>query len=183
MGLDIARRIVVTELGGELSLRTKPGLGTTFTLRVPVTVAVVDTFRFESAKQAFLVPVASVEEFVEVEPADVVLGPFAETRTDPVALFTNRGRTMPFVDLASLIGSPAAKRGRKAIIVKRNEQLFAFGVDRLVDHHEVIVRRLVDPLVDVRGVTGAADLGDGRPTLLLDLIALTRFSNEAERAA
>lgn len=183
MGLDIARRIVVNELGGDLRLQTVPGQGTSFTLEVPITVAVVDTFRFQCALQLFLVPVASVEEFVDVDPADLVLGPVLGPQSRAVALFSRRGRTMPFIELSSLFGQRRTGRSGKAIVVRRSDQLFAFGVERLIDHHEVIVRRLSDPLVDVPGVVGAADLGDGRPTLLLDLVALTRLSGESERAA
>jgi two-component system chemotaxis sensor kinase CheA len=184
MGLDIARRIVVEELGGELRLRTTVGEGTCFTLEVPVTVAVVDAFRCQSAAQSFLVPVASVEEFVEVEPSEIMRSPIIGLESPTrAALLSKRGKTMPFIELSTLLGGEPSGVSKKAIIVRRNEQFFAFGVDRLLGHYEVIVRRLADPLVDVPGVAGAADLGDGQPTLLLDLIALSRLHGEAERAA
>lgn len=183
MGLDIVRRIVVGELGGELGLRTRLGQGTCFTLKVPVTVAVVDAFRFKSAEQHFLVPVSTVEELVEVEPAEVVSAPVMGPASASAALFTRRGKTMPFLELGDLVGVPGGGRSKKAIIVRRNDQYFAFGVERLIDHHEVIVRRLTDPLVDVAGVAGAADLGDGQPTLLLDLVGLARVHGDTERAA
>jgi two-component system chemotaxis sensor kinase CheA len=177
-------------------------------LEVPITVAVVEAFRCQSAQQSFLIPVASVEEFVDVDPADLVAAPVVgELTAARAALLSRRGRAMPFVELSALLGgqspvaqspvaqSPAAQLpddpplagkaafSKKAIIVRRNEQYFAFGVDRLLDHQEVIIRRLADPLVDVVGVSGSADLGDGHPTLLLDLIALSRMHGGAERAA
>lgn len=184
MGLDIARRIVVDELGGAMRLRSTPGTGTCFVLDVPITVAVVDAFRCQSASDAFLVPVSSVEEFVDVEPGDLVGTPVINQAGVSAALLSRRGRAMPFVELSRLLGGKETQAtSRKAIIVRRNEQYFAFGVDRLLDQHEVIIRRLADPLVDVEGVSGAADLGDGRPTLLLDLVALSRSCGQAERAA
>jgi chemotaxis protein histidine kinase CheA len=61
---------------------------------------------------------------------------------------------------------------RKLIIVRRNGQPFAFAVDRMLGRQEVVVRPLEDPLVKVEGVPGSTDLGDGRPTLVLDLGAL-----------
>jgi two-component system chemotaxis sensor kinase CheA len=184
MGIEIVRRIVVNELGGALTLKSTPGAGTRFTLEVPVTVAVVDAFRLESARQSFLVPVASVEEFVDVEESEVVRGPVVGSAVTNAAMLSKRGKTMPLIELSSLVGGTRGSApSKKAIIVRRNEQWFAFGVDRLLGHHEVIVRRLSDPLVDVAGIAGAADLGDGKPTLLLDLLAFTRSYGAAEQAA
>src|SRR5206468_2851747 len=75
MGMDIVKRVVVDQLGGELALQTTPGAGTTFTLRVPLTVSIVDAFTLECAGQRYVVPVSMVEELVEVEPDKVVYGP------------------------------------------------------------------------------------------------------------
>jgi two-component system, chemotaxis family, sensor kinase CheA len=184
MGLDIARRTVTDELGGELHMQTQLGVGTRFVLEVPVTVAVVDAFRCRTQSQSFLVPVSSIEEFVEVDPLQLVEGPrLGSTSAVRTAMYSRRGRTMPFVELSALVGETAAMRSKKAMIVRRNEQLFAFGVEQLLGQHEIIVRPLTDPLVRVPGVAGTADLGDGRPTLLLDLIALCRLCEPLERAA
>ena len=68
LGMEIVRRIAVGELGGELAMRTEVDLGTTFTLRVPVTIAVVDVLSFNCGAQAFVVPAATVEEIIEVVP-------------------------------------------------------------------------------------------------------------------
>jgi two-component system chemotaxis sensor kinase CheA len=178
MGLDIVRRIVVEELGGELRLNTTLGRGTRFLLEVPITVAVVDTFRCRSAAEQFLVPAANVEEFIDVDARSVVSGPSREQGTQGVRMLFSRGKVIPFVELGALIGLGGAERSSKAIIVRRDDEYFAFGVDQLLGHHEVVIRRLVDPLVNVAGVAGSADLGDGRPTLLLDLIALSRKLEE-----
>jgi two-component system chemotaxis sensor kinase CheA len=61
---------------------------------------------------------------------------------------------------------------RKAIIVRRNGEPYAFAVDRMLGQQEVVVRPIEDALVRVHGVAGTTDLGDGRPTLVLDLAAL-----------
>jgi len=58
------------------------------------------------------------------------------------------------------------------IIVRRNGEPFAFAVDRMLGQQEVVVRPLEDRLVRVDGISGTTDLGDGRPTLVLDLVAL-----------
>lgn len=78
--------------------------------------------------------------------------------------------------LARLLGRGEADgRGgsvAKALLVRQRGELVAFGVERLVGQQEIVLRPLEDPLVRVPGVVGATDLGDGRPTLVLDLAAL-----------
>ncbi|MGH8261326.1 MAG: chemotaxis protein CheW, partial [Steroidobacteraceae bacterium] len=89
------------------------------------------------------------------------------------ALVQRRGETIPLFALETLLarqsmaGAPA-----KALIVKQSRGIVAFGVDRMLGQQEAVVRPLDDALVRVPGVTGATDLGDGRPTLVLDLARL-----------
>src|SRR6185312_11137632 len=67
LGMDIVKRIAVDELGGELHLTTTPGGGTSFGVRVPLTITIVDAFSFLAGAQPFVVPVAMVEEILEVD--------------------------------------------------------------------------------------------------------------------
>jgi len=184
MGLDIVRRVVVEELRGELRVATVRGAGTRFTLCVPVTLSVIGTFRFEAEGQPFLVPASMVEELVDVDADRLAKGPSPDGAEARVALLNRRDAMIPMLDLATLFGPPRAPRCAKAIVVKSSDALFAFGVDRLIDHQEVVVRPLADPLVSVQGFVGTTDLGEGRPTLVVDLVALTRaFGAEAARVA
>jgi two-component system, chemotaxis family, sensor kinase CheA len=68
-------------------------------------------------------------------------------------------------------------------VVRRGGESIAFAVDRMVAQQEVVVRPLEDPLVAVPGVTGATDLGDGRPTLVLDLVSLCTTFLQTEAVA
>ncbi len=174
LGVDIARR-VADELGGELRLVTRPGSGTTFTLRVPLSITIVDAFSFSSSGQPYVVPVAGVEEILDVEPASLVRSPRPDRGGLDVGLIERRGEAVPLVRLDELLGTSAGRQDGftpKAILVRRASPV-AFIVDRMLGHQEVVVRPLEDPLVKVAGVTGATDLGDGRPTLVLDLGALS----------
>ncbi|WP_437513831.1 chemotaxis protein CheA [Sorangium sp. So ce1099] len=217
LGMDIVRRIAVEQLGGELSVSTARGAGTTFTLRIPLTLTIVDAFSFLCGDQAFVTPVAGVEEVMEIDPARIFRGP-APGRARGVAelpalgrargvaalpspggtalppapgrahggvgvpspgrarggteLIERRGEVVPIVDLGALfeLGDAGASR---ALVVRRNGAPFAFGVTRVLGQQEVVVRPLEDPLVKVPGVSGSTDLGDGRPTLVLDLVTLS----------
>ncbi|WP_437839190.1 chemotaxis protein CheA [Sorangium sp. So ce1153] len=221
LGMDIVRRIAVEQLGGELSVSTARGAGTTFTLRIPLTLTIVDAFSFLCGDQAFVTPVAGVEEVMEIDPARIFRGPapgrargaselpalgrargvaalpapggarggaslpaapggaHGGTATPPpgrarggTELIERRGEVVPIVDLGALfeLGDAGASR---ALVVRRNGAPFAFGVTRVLGQQEVVVRPLEDPLVKVPGVSGSTDLGDGRPTLVLDLVTLS----------
>jgi two-component system, chemotaxis family, sensor kinase CheA len=179
MGLDIVRRITTGELGGELQLSTRPGAGTVFTLRVPLTIAIVDVFVVACAGHRFVVPVAAVEEIVEIDPTHLRRGAFQGADRDgvAVALIDRRGEALPVVLLDAVLRLAGAQvqaeaRGQKGIVVRRGGEPLAFAVERMLGQREAVVRPLEDPLVHVRGIAGTTDLGDGRPTVVLDLLAL-----------
>ncbi|MHB8872901.1 MAG: chemotaxis protein CheA [Myxococcaceae bacterium] len=174
MGMDIIRRIAVEQLGGDLSLRTAPGRGTTFTLRVPLTVSIVDAFSLESGGQRFLVPVAAVEEILDIDPQKLIRAPdSAERGARSAVMLQSRGETIPMLSLQALFSEGEGTAARKALIIRRGGEPMAFAVDRMLGQQEVVVRPLEDPLVRVIGVSGSTDLGDGKPTLVLDLLSLT----------
>ena len=174
VGMDVVKRITVRDLGGELRLETQRGKGSRFTLRVPLSITIVDAFAFACGGQTFVVPVSSVEDLMEIDDADVVPTPHPGALSVEARVVRRRAAPLPLVRLDAVLGLPAAQRGRpKAIVVRRDGDLFAFEVDRMLGQQEVVVRPMADPLVSVAGVAGTTDLGDGRPTLVLDLGALT----------
>ena len=172
MGMDIAKR-AIDELAGELSLATHAGRGTTFTLRIPLTITIVDALAFRCGPQVFMVPVAGVEEIVELDPLRILQAPSGKGRAE-LRMIERQGVAVPLIALNTVFHLSKRPEGvRKALVVKRLGQPFAFEVDQLLRQQEVVVRPLEDPLVRTPGVVGATDLGDGNPTLVLDLIALS----------
>lgn len=186
VGMDIVHKIVVDGLGGELMLETTPGVGTLFIIRVPLTIAIVDSFTLRCGGERFVVPVPVVEEIVELDAAKIVQGPRAFGRD--TRLFARRGETVAIVDLAVALGlgvASASVADRQALVVRRGrEEPIAFAIDRVLGQQETVVRPLLDPLVAVAGVSGSTDLGDGRATLVLDLLGLSaKLSRAREYAA
>src|SRR5690606_7287232 len=108
----------------------------------------------------YVVPVPIVEEIVDLEGAR--------------GFFVRRGETVPIVDLAALLetGRPPGAGTHALVVRRRHDDPIAFAIDRIVGQQEAVVRPLGDPLVNVPGVSGATDLGDGRATLVLDLHGL-----------
>jgi two-component system chemotaxis sensor kinase CheA len=174
MGMEIVKRIVVDELGGELALETQLGVGTTFSMRVPLTISIVDAFAFECAGQRFVVPVSTVDEIVALESSDAVQVPANRRGGPELEIILRRGQPVPVVQLARVfhLDRAHATGAQKAIVVRRGGAPLAFAVDRMLGQQEVVIRPMNDVLVRAPGVSGATDLGDGKPTLVLDLVAL-----------
>ncbi|MEO8179603.1 MAG: chemotaxis protein CheW [Deltaproteobacteria bacterium] len=184
LGMDIVKRIVVDQLGGKLALRTTLGQGTTFTLTVPLSVTVLDAFSFVCAERTFVIPVSAVEALAEIEPGKVLSSPNPAARAATLRLFQHRGASVPLFRLSSLLGfASEPPRSAKAILLRREDELLAFEVDRMLGQQEIVVRPLTDPLVTVEGVTGSTDLGDGRPTLVLDPLLLVQRASRVEARA
>lgn len=169
MGMDIVRGVTVGQLGGELMLATRAGAGTKFTMRVPLSITIVDAFTFECAGARFVTPVAAVEEIVEVDPAKLSVPPGARAHT---SMMQRRGEALPLLQLAHLFHLEHQAPATRAMIVRRAGEATGIAVHRMLGQQEVVVRPLEDVLVRVPGVSGATDLGDGRPTLVLDLVAV-----------
>jgi two-component system chemotaxis sensor kinase CheA len=194
MGMDIVKRVAVGLLGGELSMHTETGKGTTFTLRLPTSISILDTFKFRCGEQSFVVPLAMVEEVVELDASKVVSAPTPFSSRAPDAalrhghvvsaqLLRRKGENIPLFELASFFSLTPGTGLRSALVVSREGERFAFTVDQMLGQQEVVVKPLEDPLVKVPGVTGSTDLGDGLPTLVLDLWALSRAPLRRARLA
>lgn len=172
MGMDIVKR-TVEMLGGTISLSTTSGKGTAFTLRVPVSITIVDVLSFVSGGQVFVAPVAMIDEIIEVDPAQMVKSPAVTGQGPEPRLIQRRGEAIPFLRLDALLERRAQDGASpKALVVNQNRGAIAFGVDRMLGQQEVVVRPLDDALIRVTGMSGATDLGDGRPTIVLDLATL-----------
>jgi two-component system, chemotaxis family, sensor kinase CheA len=183
MGMEIVKRTIVEELGGELEVRSELGKGTTFTLRVPLTISIVDAFSFECGEQRFVVPVSMVDEIIEVDTSRLVHVPANSDGSPAVDIISRRGVAVPMIRLAQVFRMKSAPQASaKAIIVRRAGAPIAFAVDRMLGQQEVVIRPVSDVLVRAPGVTGATDLGDGQPTLVLDLVALSVSLGAASKA-
>jgi two-component system chemotaxis sensor kinase CheA len=165
VGMDVVCRIA-SELGGDLAISTSVGAGTTFTLTVPLTIALVDGLAFECGRQMFVAPVAAIEEIFEL--GDTV-APASHGARHPATLIERRGRVISVVSLGSVLALDNGASAKKALLVRRAGDLLAFAIDRTIGRYEVVVRPIIDPLARAPGISGSTDLGDGRPTLVLDL--------------
>ncbi len=160
----------VRELGGSLTMASERGRGTTFTLRLPLTLAILETLIVRAAGQTCAVPQNFVREIV---PAKEEL---IET-VDGIEVLPYRNGVLPITRLAGIFKLDPGAGGKMCVLVIESDQGSAgLLVETVLGQREVVVRALADPLIQIAGLAGAAELGDGKPILILDCAALTRGS-------
>ncbi len=175
VGMDVVRT-TIEELGGAMRLETTAGSGTRFTIELPLTLAITDAFIARVGTETFAVPQAAVREVIEIDSRTIK----TLERNEVVPY---RGIAMPVIRLASVLNIPVGPAPRlHAFVVGQGQAAVGVIVDRILGQREIVVRATVDPLIQVDGVSGATDLGDGRAVLILDVHAVARGTRVKEIA-
>jgi two-component system, chemotaxis family, sensor kinase CheA len=175
VGMDVVRR-AVEELGGSLTLQTEIGRGTRFVIRLPLTLAITDALIVGVGGHRYAVPQVAVREIVEIEAKGI-------TTLENNELLTYHGGALPLVRVGRLFGlvdRPTATH--HVLVVGEGSEALGLVVDRLLGLREVVVRPLTDKLVQVPGISGATELGDGEVVLILDVANLKRGARRRLRA-
>ncbi len=166
VGVDVAMTRV-RALGGTLEVRSELGRGTTFTVRVPLTLAIVRALLARAGEERYAVPLAYVAETVEFDPRAVT------SVRDREALLV-RDRVVPTVHLRELVrgdgGAPAARA--PTVILELGDRRTALVVDALAGQQDIVVEPFDAPNGMPPFVGGATILADGAPALILDAAAL-----------
>ena len=169
VGMDVVRRSIQS-LGGRISIASNPGKGSTFTLSLPLTLAVLDGMVVGADEQTLVAPLAAIVESLTPNEADIhyVGG------VDPVLRF--REAFVPLVDVAQVMGfrdAPTPLKGGVVMIVEtESRQRAALLVDAIHGQRQVVIKSLESNYRHVEGVAAATILGDGRVALILDIDAL-----------
>ena len=169
VGLDVVRNSV-RGLGGTVEVTTEKGKGTRFTLRLPLTTAVMQTLMIGIGSHVFAIPSDIVLETIEVKPQDI-----KELHNEQALVL--RREVIPFVRLDRVLNIPAPEVQEEmiAVIVHRGDRFLGLGVDTVFDQTENIIKPF-DPLAcQFRGFSGGTILGDGSVALLLDIPGLLGF--------
>jgi two-component system, chemotaxis family, sensor kinase CheA len=175
VGMDVVRT-TIEELGGSMRMESAAGIGTRFIIELPLTLAITDAFIARVGSQTFAVPQSAVREVIELESVAIRM-----LERHEVAAY--RGIAMPVVRLATVMNIPVSPAPRlHAFVVGAGQGAVGVVVDRIVGQREIVVRATVDPLIQVDGVSGATDLGDGRAVLILDIHAVARGTRAKEIA-
>jgi chemotaxis protein histidine kinase CheA/ActR/RegA family two-component response regulator len=168
VGLDVVRD-AVEQLGGTLDIRTAVGIGTTFTMTLPVTLGVLRCLMARVGAERYAIPVPGVVESISLREADV-----HTLAGSPVVV--RHGVTLPLLDLGAALGVPGERVATTAVVVRHGDRQAAWAVDRLDGELELVVKDLGGFLGRLPVVTGATIDGDGSVVCLVDLRELVTDS-------
>jgi two-component system chemotaxis sensor kinase CheA len=166
VGMDVVRR-AIEALRGTIAIDTAEGKGTTFTIRLPLTLAVIDGFGITAAGETYVVPMDHVLECVEL--------PSGTRNGADSGVLLLRDEIIPYVRLRSLFaleGSPAAREN--VLIVQHDGAKAGLVVDELHGAGQAVIKPLGNYFNEVPGVAGSSILGNGRVALILDTPAILR---------
>jgi two-component system chemotaxis sensor kinase CheA len=169
VGMDVVKN-AIEELGGSISLATRVGEGTTFTIALPLTLAIAEALIVSVDGQRFAVPQSAVREVLEVESASTNI-------LENNEIIPYRGKVLPLLRLARVF-EMNHRRGERFHVLVIGEEANAVGlaVDRILGQREIVVRAIKDPLAQSKGIAGATELGDQRVVLILDIGALRQLA-------
>ena len=172
VGMDVVRRNI-TSLGGGVSVSSQKGEGTTITIQLPLTLAVLEGMIVGVGDEQYIVPLEFVAEAIMPSTGDI------KTIVNQASLVAVRGEHLPIINLAEVVQLPAQAAKPKSaeticLVVEIDNRRAALLVDGLIGQQQLVVKSLDANLHSVPGVAGATILGDGRVALILDVSAITR---------
>jgi two-component system, chemotaxis family, sensor kinase CheA len=174
VGLDVVRRNIHA-LRGSVTIAGEAGRGSTITIRLPLTLAIIEGLLVRIGDETYIVPLELVRESIALPPDEARRG----LARGVVSL---RGQTLPYVRLRELFRVPQAHTPREILLVIESEQRCAgLVVDGVVGQSPIVIKPLAKLFDGVRGVSASTVLGSGRVALILDVQALV--ATESDRAA
>jgi two-component system chemotaxis sensor kinase CheA len=168
VGMDVVRTNI-SRLNGSLELDSEPGRGSQMTIKLPLTVAIIQALMVEVECATFAVPLASVIEATKITKDDI-----KSVNGQPV--LNLRERILPLLDLGQIFQIPKEHSSDECyvVVVAIGAQRFGVVVDRLRAQEEVVIKSLGDFLSNVQGFAGATITGDGKVVLILDMAGLVQ---------
>jgi two-component system chemotaxis sensor kinase CheA len=162
VGMDVVKRSI-ENLRGSIALNSQPGAGTTITLQLPLTLAIIDGLLVQIDSDKFVLPLSAIEECVELTRDDLA-------GTHGRNILNIRGQIVPFVPLRkrfAIDGEPPPVE--QVVINAVDGQRVGIVVDRVIGEHQIVIKTMNALYKDVREVSGATILGDGSVALILDV--------------
>ncbi|UCD84333.1 MAG: chemotaxis protein CheA [Deltaproteobacteria bacterium] len=166
LGMDVVKRSLA-KINGSVELESERNVGTRFTIKLPLTLAIISALMVEASKEQYAIPLASVVESIKVANEEIHL-----VNNREVTKF--RDYVLPLVRLTDLFGLAHSPNGGSVytVIVQGTGGQMGIVVDSLRGQQEIVIKALDDYIGDSVGIAGATILGDGRVVLIVDVPAL-----------
>ncbi|MDY7001133.1 MAG: chemotaxis protein CheA, partial [Thermodesulfobacteriota bacterium] len=174
VGMDVVKKSI-DSLNGDVEIASRKGAGTTVTIRLPLTLAIIDGLQVRAGKEDYVIPLSDVEECVELLQKDHGTG-------DGNRIMNLRGEAVPRIPLREwfqISGSvPAVEQG---VIVKARDRHVAIAVDQIVGQRQTVIKNLGKSFGDAKCFSGATIMGDGSMALILDVSSLVEAVEQKSR--
>jgi len=175
VGMDVVRRSI-EQLRGTIDIESAVGEGTTFRIRLPLTLAIIDGFLVSVGNATFVIPLETVIECIEM-PGNALQG-------DAHNCLNLRGEVLPLLGLNQFLelAQPPGKR-QNVVVVRYGDSKAGIVVDELLGEFQTVIKPLGSLFRHLRAISGSTILGSGEVALILDIPALIQYacSQEAER--
>lgn len=176
VGMDVVKRDIAS-LGGTVSVESEPGKGSSFILKIPLTLAIVEGMLVEIAGEKYVIPLANVDECIEFLPED--------DRIDADNLcshITSRGVFIPCIQMRNYfnIQEPLPAE-QKVVVVNDQNAKIGIVVDKVIGNHQTVIKPIGKLYKNIAGFSGSTILGDGSVALILDIFKLVTVVNRKEQ--
>ncbi len=163
VGLDVVRS-KIQALNGQVSLETKAGQGTRFTIKLPLTLAIIQALLVRVQEEVYAIPLGNIDETTSLE-----LEQIKDIQGQQVMML--REKVLPLVFLKEILDVPGDREKQEmyVVVIRRGDQQIGLIVDELVGQQDIVINSLGKLLTGIRGLAGASILGDGRISLILDI--------------
>ena len=177
VGLDVVQKNV-ERLRGRVAVRSVEGVSTTITVRIPLTLAIINSMIVRVGTEQFAMPMQAIRELVRPAPDEVRR---TASQGDMICLHGDRIPLFRLADLLTIEGAADHAGDGMVMMIEDGERRIALGVDEMIDQQRVVVKSLGDSLGRITGVSGASVFADGQVHLILDVPGLIRIAQERAR--
>ena len=174
VGMDVVRRNIEA-LRGKIEIRSTPGQGTTFLMRLPLTMAIIDGMVVRVGKQRYVLPTLSIQQSFRPKDADV------KSAIGVGEMVSVRGSMLPIYRLNRVLNLNEGLdqiADALLIVMEADDSRFCLMVDEILGQHQVVIKTLTQTGQQLKGVSGGAILGDGRVALILDVAQVVSLAQD-----
>jgi two-component system chemotaxis sensor kinase CheA len=164
VGMDVVKRNI-QQVQGSVNIESEVGKGSVFSIKIPLTLAIIDAMIVKSGEDKFVVPLVHVHETVQVNPQ------FLKQTSSLGEVLLLRGENLPSFRLSHLLkkkNTVLSNSIEVALIIRHESLSFAIIVDDILNQQSVVVKPLGPELNQIKGFSGSVILGDGKPSLILE---------------
>lgn len=167
VGMDVVKR-TIDALRGSIEINSRYGAGTTITIKLPLTLAIIEGLQVEVGGEHYVLPLSAVEECVELSREDVV-------KSHGRHIMNVRGDIVPYIRLREWFMAAGESPAIEQIVISRTDgRRVGFVVDNVIGEHQTVIKTLGRFYQNAQGISGATIVGDGRMALILDVPQLVR---------